>query len=140
VNPVQLDRQCLMHGCSVGSARAILKQAQEIENKMKALTVRTEFVSAALWCDIGEHSFSAKDRKKTNYKIETTDEETGQPVEDIMTACGPCAARRKAMFQPAPALPAGVDTEEYTHFLEWKNGIGSTATPGQDVPVAGQVL
>jgi hypothetical protein len=126
------DRLCLMRGCQLAGARQMLAQAEAAMKQVATLTERTEFVSAALWCDMGEHSFSARDRKKVTYKIETTDEETGQPVEDTMTACGPCADKRKSMFQPGPAaLPAGVDQEEYTRYLEWKNGIT------QQVPAAG---
>lgn len=118
------DRSCLMNGCQFKAAQLALGRAQETLVRVQQMTERTEFVSAALWCDMGEHSFSAKDRRKVTYKIETTDEETGQPAEETMTACGPCAQKRKAMFQPQPALPAGVDTEEYTRYLEWKNGVG----------------
>lgn len=129
MNPMDTDRLCLMQGCQLANARAMLEQAGRTMNQLRSLTERTEFVSAALWCDMGEHSFSARDRKKVTYKIETTDEETGKPVEDTMTACGPCADKRKAMFQPGPAaLPAGVDQEEYTRYLEWKAGVGPADT------------
>ena len=80
--------------------------------------------SAALWCDLGEHSFSPRDRKRTTYKIETIDEETGQPMEDTLTACGPHAAERRASLAPRAAIPARVDPEEYARYLEWKAGIG----------------
>lgn len=112
-----------MNGCQLATAKTTLAQAQATLNQVSHITGRTVFVSAALWCDMGEHSFSSKDRGKVTYKIETTDAETGDPVEETMTACGQCAAKRKAMFAPQPALPAGVDKEEYTRYLEWKNGL-----------------
>lgn len=130
MNPMDTDRGCLMRGCQLATAKITLAQAEQTLRQVSNMTERTEFVSAALWCDMGEHSFSAKDRRKVTYKIETTDEETGQPVEEQMTACGPCADKRKSMFQPAPAqpaIPAGVDQEEYTRFLEWKAGVSQEA-------------
>lgn len=96
---------------------------------------RQRIVSTAMWCDLGEHAFSGRDRKRTTYKIETIDEETGNPVEDTLTACGPCSAKRKAMFQPRAVaqIPAGVDRDEYIRYLEQKNGI-----PAAPVTVAGE--
>ena len=85
---------------------------------------RQRIVSTAMWCDLGEHAFSGRDRKRTTYKIETIDEETGQLVEDTLTACGPHAAERRASLAPRAAIPARVDPEEYARYLEWKAGIG----------------
>lgn len=61
---------------------------------------RQRIVSTAMWCDLGDHAFSGRDRKRATYKIETIDEETGQPVEDTLTACGQHAAERRALLRP----------------------------------------
>ena len=90
---------------------------------------RQRIVSTALWCDLGEHAFSARDRKRTTYKIETIDEETGQPAEDTLLACGVHAAERRSSLAPRPALPKGADPQLYTEFLEWKAGLDRQESP-----------
>jgi hypothetical protein len=88
----------------------------------QAVREKREAMSGALWCDLGEHAFSSRDRKRATYKIQTIDEETGDPVEDQLTACGPHAAERSVQLAPKAALPKGADPELYTEFLEWKAG------------------
>lgn len=125
MNPMQLDKLCLLNGCQIARAGQLATEA----NKMldMALYERTKNMAAmshaSLWCDLGEHSFSSRDRKRTVYTVQTLDEETGEPVQDELMACGPHAAERKAVLAPKAALPAGVDRQEYTEFLEWRNGL-----------------
>ena len=116
-----MDRYCLMNGCQYRQLGPLATEAQHMLEQ--AVHERVEALSGALWCDLGEHAFSSRDRKRTTYKIETVDEETGEPITDQLTACGPHAAERKAMLAPKVALPAGADQELYTEFLEWKAGI-----------------
>lgn len=128
MNPMQLDRQCLLSGCQISRAGHLAAEAttmldQAVREKRETMAAQSH---ASLWCDLGEHSFSARDRKRTVYKVETIDEETGQPMEDELMACGPHAAERRPMLAPRSQLPAGppkgADAELYTEFLEWKAG------------------
>jgi len=120
VNPMQMDRHCLLNGCQLAYAGRMLGEAQAMLEQ--AMTEKRQAMSGALWCDLGEHAFSSKDRKRAGYKIQTVDEETGQPVEDELTACGPHAAERQVQLTRKTALPAGADQQLYTEFLEWKSG------------------
>jgi hypothetical protein len=123
--PDRTDRYCMLNGCQYRGLSELADGAQQLLHQ--AAEERKIAMSGALWCDLGEHAFSSRDRKRTTYSIQTLDEETGQPVNDQLTACGPHAAERKAMLAPKAALPAGppkgADQELYTEFLEWKNGI-----------------
>lgn len=123
------DRYCLLNGCQYHYLHPLAQRAQDMLEQARG--ERIEALSGALWCDLGEHAFSSRDRKRTTYKIETVDEETGEPITDQLTACGPHAAERKAMLAPKAALPAGADQQLYTEFLEWKAGIVS---PDQATP------
>ena len=116
-----MDPYCRLNDCQYRNLAPMLARAQQAVDQ--ARDERIEALSGALWCDLGEHAFSSRDRKRTTYKIETVDEDTGQPVTDQLTACGPHAAERQAMLAPKPALPPGTDKQLYTEFLEWKAGI-----------------
>ena len=131
-----MERSCMLNGCQartaggqLAAAQKILEDAQYLYEQAKQ--ERVAAMAGALWCDLGEHAFGPRDRKRKTYKIESVDEETGEPAEETLTGCGPCAAKRAAMFQAQPkqvaAPPAPVpdnnDRELYTEYLEWKNGL-----------------
>jgi hypothetical protein len=135
MNPMDTNRECLLNGCQfhmanqqLTHASATLRQAEEIYAKA------VHAMSAALWCDLGNHAFSAREKGITSYSIETaeTDEKTGEEklVKQTLTACANHAAQRRAAFQPAAALSSaeaiGADRQLYTEFLEWKNGLRDT--------------
>jgi hypothetical protein len=118
---MQLDRQCLLNGCQLARAGQLAAESKIMLDQ--ALAEKRETLSGALWCDLGEHAFSSRDRKRATYKIQTLDEETGQPVEDQLTACGPHAAERQMQLTRKPiSPPPGADQQLYTEFLEWKAG------------------
>lgn len=109
-------------------ASRMLREAQEaradIRNLLAEITrQREEMAGIALWCSLGLHAFGSQDRKRTVFKIQTFDEDTGRPIEEAHVACGPCAAKRRGALQPQAAIPAGVDKDQYTAFLEWQNGM-----------------
>ena len=111
------------------TAQRMLREAQQARSDVQALLTqitrqREQMASLALWCSLGEHAFSPVDRKRTTFRIETIDEDTGQPVEQVLTACGPCSAKRKGLLTPQPALPPKADEDEYRRYLEWKAGMG----------------
>lgn len=111
-------------------ARRMLTEAQQARGDVAQLLAevtrqRDETTGGALWCSLGEHAFGSQDRKRTTFKIETYDEETGAPVKETHVACGPCAAKRRGAFQPQKAIPANVDQAEYQRYLEWKAGLGA---------------
>jgi hypothetical protein len=114
---------CRMNGCQYRGLSDLVTSAQQALNQ--ASNERVRALSGALWCDLGEHAFSSRDRKRTTYTVQTVDEETGEPVTDQITACGPHAAERKPMLAPKAALPPGADQQLYTEFLEWKAGLTS---------------
>ena len=119
---------CRQNGCQFSNLGSLADGAQRALEQ--ATQERLEALSGALWCDLGEHAFSSRDRKRTTYKIETVDEETGEPITDQLTACGPHAAERKAMLAPKVALPPpGADSQLYTDFLEWKAGLNTVDEP-----------
>ena len=134
MNPMQMDRHCLLNGCQLGRASQIAAEAKTMLDR--ALEEKKQAMSGALWCDLGGHAFSSRDRKRATYKIETVDEETGAPVTDELTACGPHAAERQASLKPRAAIPAGADPEEYTRYLEWKAGLppNGPVVPGSVEP------
>jgi hypothetical protein len=117
----QTDRFCITNGCQYRQMAGLAGEAQEMLEQ--ASRERKTAMAGALWCDLGEHAFSARDRKRATFKIQTYDEDTGEPIEDDRVACGPHAAERQTALKPKAALPAGADAELYTEFLEWKNGI-----------------
>jgi hypothetical protein len=94
----------------------------------------------ALWCDVGEHPFGSKDPDKHSF-AETrtiqrlTGNSYGNPVyqdqeeeTDRITICGPCFIKQRP-FQKSPAqIPAGVDRETYTQWLEEKAGLNDQPT------------
>lgn len=109
-------------------AERMLAEAQQarrdVRDLLSEITMQRESVaSTALWCSLGEHAFSPADRKRTTFKIETINEDTDQAETVTLTACGPCSAKRKGLFTPQKQIPGGVDRDEYTAFLEWKNGM-----------------
>lgn len=77
-------------------------------------------MSSALWCDRGEHAFSARDIKRTRITQTTVDPDSGQEVNVPMDICGPCSDNftlRKPVAaiqsvpaqtsQPAPSYQGG---------------------------------
>jgi hypothetical protein len=111
----------------------MLREAQQARHDVGQLLAgiarqHEEMAGIALWCSLGEHAFGSQDRKRTTFKIETYDEETGAPATEIHVACGSCAAKRRGALQPQKAIPAAVDQDEYRRYLEWKAGIGAEPT------------
>jgi hypothetical protein len=121
---------CRQNGCQMNRLGPMAEAAQDALRQ--ARKERVTALSGALWCDLGEHAFSSRDRKRATYKIETFDEETGEPIDDQLTACGPHAAERRASLAPRASLPPGADKELYTEFLEWKAGLNQAAEPADD--------
>jgi hypothetical protein len=113
------------------SAQRMLREAEQARQQASAMMAlaerrREEMTGIALWCSVGEHAFGSQDRKRATFTIDSFDEETGAPIKEQHLMCGPCAAKRRGLFQQAPkpaAIPSGVDKQEYTEFLEWKNGL-----------------
>lgn len=110
-------------------AQRMLAEAQQARQQAAAMLARAErtrdeLTGVALWCSTGEHSFSQQDRKRATFTVESFDDD-GNPVTEKALMCGPCAdKRREAIRNPPPqlaAVPAGVDRQEYTEYLEWKN-------------------
>jgi hypothetical protein len=124
----QPNHYCVTHGCQFTHISGLATEAQQALSQ--AVTERKIAMSGALWCDLGEHAFSSRDRKRATFKIQTFDEETGEPIEDDRTACGEHADERRTALRPKaelPAPPKGADQELYTEFLEWKAGQRDTA-------------
>ena len=119
------DHLCVTNGCQYPQLARMAASAQEALDQ--ATKERITALSGALWCDLGEHAFSSRDRKRAVYAIQTLDEETGEPINDQLTACGQHAAERRAALQPRAEIPPApkpkdADSELYTEFLEWKAG------------------
>ena len=109
-------------------ASRMLREAQQARTDIRDLLTeiarqREATAGVALWCSLGEHSFSGQDRLRTTFKIETFDDD-GSPLTEIHVACGPCAVKRRGALQPQRAIPGNVDSELYRQYLEWKAGLG----------------
>lgn len=102
-------------------AKGILAMAEATRQETMRLT------SVALWCDISQHAFSAKDKGKRGITMTRWDEDKGQDVEDLVMSCGPCAqvnpliqAAQPDKPVPAAAIgaPAGRYNPDYTARLQ----------------------
>lgn len=71
-------------GCKLAEARKLLAQAQKLAGR----TAEGEIVSQALWCDQGEHAFSARDPKAEHWERQGTDPATGKKVTVPWDVCG----------------------------------------------------
>ena len=91
--------------------------------------------TVALWCKIGGHSFDPDDPDKHSY-TETRQvpkyrgNSYGAPVYQdetevtkTITICGPCYAKQQPFQSNKPEIPAGVDPQTYTEYLESLNHI-----------------
>jgi hypothetical protein len=77
-------------------AKQMLDQAE----KMTGRTVTGEIVSQALWCDQGNHSFSARDLKAEHWERQIKDG-GGNRITIPWDVCGTCLAK----MGPTPASP-----------------------------------
>lgn len=125
----RMHPQCAASGCLLPEARRLLATAQEIA-KMKERTP----VSQALWCDQGNHPFSARDPKKEHwdregpnpaYKPGSDRDETIKIPWDV---CGNCVGQINARMaaieaeMQQPQAPAGQPIGYY-------GGSAATAEP-----------
>ena len=82
-------------------AQRMLKEAQQARSDVRDLLAevtrqREQITGVALWCSLGEHAFGSQDRKRTVFKVETYDEDTGAPIiETHLAAGGPAALPRR---------------------------------------------
>lgn len=79
-----LTPQCATTGCKLREAQAILTQAERLVGKNS----RGEIVSQALWCDQGDHAFSARDPKAEHWERQATDPDSGKKVTVPWDVCG----------------------------------------------------
>lgn len=122
-------------------AQKMLREAEHARAQVAQLLAeverrRADLAGVALWCSVGLHPFGQQDRKRATFTLETIDEDTGAPVKEQHLMCGPCAAKRRGVFQPAAALPHGgqgkghvVDDEEYARYLKYLEEQAGEAAP-----------
>jgi hypothetical protein len=93
--------------------------------------------TVALWCDVGTHAFSPSDPDKHSYtETKQVQKYRGNSygaavyqdeteVTATITMCGPCYKKSRPFQTDAtPAqIPAGVDPQTYTEYLESLNHI-----------------
>ncbi len=96
VVPVACAPQCSAGGCQFDRAQQMLAQAQAALEASKRLMRADEngarTLSAAMWCDMGAHAYSASDPKAEMWTKKVRDPETGQWVERMLDVCGACVA------------------------------------------------
>lgn len=93
-------------GATLRRAKETLEKAQEILAQAAAEKREImDLLNQALWCDIGDHAFSAKDKRKRSMKLTQFDEELGKDVEDIVMCCGPCASTNPLIQAAQPDRP-----------------------------------
>lgn len=93
------SERCTHQGCAalaaaeaMDQARKLHQQAEHILEQARSLAGHSETgetVSQALWCDAGEHAFSARDPKRENWQRTMRNEE-GEEVTVPWDVCGEC--------------------------------------------------
>jgi len=81
-------------------AQALERQALRIKSKYMNQYELRRPVSAALWCDQGNHAFSGNDEGRSEYTRRAFDVD-GDPITKTFTVCGPCD-RKQPPFQALP--------------------------------------
>ena len=71
-------------GCQLSQARAMLAQAEKLVGRTK----EGKIMSQALWCDQGQHAFSARDPKSEHWERQATDPKTGEKIVVPWDVCG----------------------------------------------------
>jgi hypothetical protein len=64
-----LHPQCAAGGCKLPEARRLLVAAEKLTGR----ATNGEIVSQALWCDQGNHAFSARDLKSEHWERQVKD-------------------------------------------------------------------
>jgi hypothetical protein len=95
VVPAACSPQCSAGGCQFDRAAQMLAKAQQALEATKRL-MRVDqtggrTLSAAMWCDIGQHAYSANDPKAEMWTKKVRDDE-GRWVERMLDVCGQCVA------------------------------------------------
>ena len=116
-------------GATLRRAKEALEQAQNMlamAHKEKAEMM--EALNYALWCDIKDHAFSAKDKGKRSITMTQWDDDRQEDVQVIVMSCGPCAAVNPLIQAAQPDRPVRVEAAksapgtrydaEYTKRLE----------------------
>lgn len=83
---------CRASGCQLQKAQTIFTQAQKALEQMERLAGRTREgkpLSQALWCDAGEHAFSARDPKSERWERQVKNDE-GTTITIPWDVCGEC--------------------------------------------------
>lgn len=149
----QRDRRfsCPPGSCNVNEARAILAQATAAAEQAAAdREAIRRHMTAALWCEVGDHSFSAKDKGQKEIVQRSIDPETGATVEESGTVCGAHAAPELAPLrkvggrydvsklspQDRAQMAKDLDVDPaYIAWLEQQTGVGQRqAIPGSVEP------
>jgi hypothetical protein len=119
-------------------AREILAQARQLISRAEIERAKAEALKGvALWCEIGGHSFSPRDRGRQEWTARVFDDELEEMVEQTRVCCSRCSRSGsitdKPRYLPAelvaqaaelehrPAEPRKVADPEYTAYLEWWN-------------------
>lgn len=90
--------------CQMEQARTLYARAQAVLDQAQRLAGRTtegEPVSQALWCDQGNHAFSARDLKAEHWERRVKDSD-GQPIVIPWDVCGTCLAKMPGAPQGEP--------------------------------------
>lgn len=72
-------------GCQVATARQMLAAAEKLVGRR----MNGEIVSQALWCDQGNHPFSARDPKSEHWERQVTNDK-GEKQTVPWDVCGKC--------------------------------------------------
>jgi hypothetical protein len=94
-------------GCQLEQARSLHASAKYMLDQAQRITGRTaegEIVSQALWCDGGNHAFSARDLKAEHWERRIKDSD-GNALTIPWDVCGACLAKMgPAQVTPAAAI------------------------------------
>lgn len=130
----------------LSQAQETLQQSAKLLEyaKQERKALQAMLTNNALWCDIGEHAFSPKDRARKQMAVTQLDPDSGSEIQDNVMACGPCASANPLITRAAPgqaALPAAEIKQaqgaqysaDYVQRLERELGINSGPAPAEPV-------
>ncbi len=73
----------------LAQAQQILDQArQELARAQQFRDEAKRFMSQAIWCDPGDHAFSAKDPDAQQFERRYKDPDSGDTITDVINVCG----------------------------------------------------
>jgi len=99
--------------CQYYPLKEALDASQAVIRQVIGLDSEGQNMSAAVWCDMGEHAFSARNPGRKR-RVETSiDPVSGEEITVQMDICGPCAVGETRGSTRTAIMPAQADAPGY---------------------------